>query len=65
MPRRRHTDPPSKVTISLPSTLLAKISLILFDPVRGKRKHGELSSLITKLLEDWIKEQAKEDEKNE
>lgn len=60
MPRRRHTDPPSKVTINLPSTLLSKVNILLFDPIRGKRHYGGLSALITRLLVNWVKDQQKE-----
>lgn len=54
MPRKAHTDPPKKVTITLPETLKAEVDLLLFDPVRGKRAYGDLSTLIARLLREWV-----------
>ena len=33
----------------------AKVRLALFDPYRGKPKHGAMSALVNQLLSEWIK----------
>lgn len=59
--KKPHLDRPVEVSVNLPETLIAKVSLLLFDPIRGTRKHGALSALITGLLKDWVSRQGGKD----
>jgi len=56
MPRRPLADPPVEVSVSIPTTLLDKIDLLLFDPVRGRVRYGARSKLIQQLLKRWVDE---------
>lgn len=60
MPRKTHTDKPIEAKVNIPTTVFAKVNLLLFDPVRGHRKYGEFSKLVTELLQKWLREQEKE-----
>ena len=56
--------PPSTIKkikrhVQLPESLVAEVDLLLYDPLLGQRLHGSWSSLITKLLDRWVKEQQK------
>lgn len=57
MPRHKYAIPRRRVEVQIPSDLLAKVNLVLLDPVRGTRKHGALSDLVTVKLREWLKEQ--------
>lgn len=52
--RKPHNDPPVKVHISLPTSLVAKVELSLFDPARGRIRYGGLSELLQSLLTRWL-----------
>lgn len=52
--RKPHNDPPVKVHLSLPTSIVAKIELLLFDPVRGQMRYGGMSDLVKSLLNQWI-----------
>lgn len=55
--RKPLSDPPRKIHVSLPTSLLRDVDDTLHDPVRNKRAYGSLSSLMRNLLEDWLAEQ--------
>lgn len=57
--RKAHADPPVKYVISVPSTLSAKVELLLFDPVTQKPLYGGRSALITQLLREWVERQVR------
>lgn len=50
MPRSKRLDRPIKKTINLPQSIIEETESYLFDPVRGKVRHGALSALVTDLL---------------
>lgn len=54
MPRRKNADPSQEIAVQVPQTLLAKVDLYLFDPVRGGVRYGARSKLITRLLREWV-----------
>lgn len=54
MPRRKLADPPIEVHLSIPESLLRKIDEKLIDPVRGKPRYAARSTLIRKLLAQWL-----------
>ena len=56
MPRHKHADPPVKILVSLPSSLVAKLDLLLIDPVRGKPKYAQRSRLIRRLLREYVEQ---------
>lgn len=54
MSRARATEPYVQQKISLPATLMARFSLLHFDPVLSKAKYGAVSDVMTKLLTDYV-----------
>jgi len=61
MPRgkKKLLDPPVEWKLSLPQSVTAPVSLLLSNPLTGLPKHGARSRLVTRLLQDWLDEQAK------
>ena len=57
MPMPKHTDPPSRIHVTVPSTVIAQVDLILFDPVLGRPHYSARSALITNLLRAWLEVQ--------
>ena len=57
MPRKPLEDPPRKVTLNVPSSVMVQLELRLYDPMSGMTRYGALSNLITALLRNWITEQ--------
>lgn len=63
MPRRGrkpHTDPPVRVEITVPQTVIAKLDLLLSDPLTARTKYGARSRLITRLIREWLLTKQKE-----
>jgi len=58
MPREPHIDPPVRLHVAVPESVLAAVDLALFNPVTGKVKYGARSDLITGLLKSWLTQQA-------
>ena len=54
MGRPKLADPPTEISVSIPTTLLAKVDLYLFDPLRSRVAYGARSRLITQLLNGWV-----------
>lgn len=56
MPRGRPKlhDTPVEWSISIPTSLAAKVELMLFDPMTGKTKFGGRSALIQQLLRAYV-----------
>jgi len=42
------------VCISIPIEVIARVRLLLFNPVTQRTRYGALSNLITNLLRDWL-----------
>ncbi|MFQ5741953.1 MAG: hypothetical protein ACE5HV_00010 [Acidobacteriota bacterium] len=57
----KHADPPVEITLSLPSSLVAKVDLLLWDPVRNRPKYAARSTLVSRLLKEWTEEQQEEE----
>ena len=55
--RKALAEPRVRVEVRIPEVVLAKVSLVLMDPVRGGRKYGSLGDLTTQLLREWLKSQ--------
>lgn len=51
-------DKPIVVSVSLPASLVAKLRIILYDPIRKRTRYGALSGLVASLLEEWVKSKA-------
>lgn len=60
MPRHKRPDAPVRLHITLPQSLLARLELILHDPIRNKARYGERSAIIEGLVREWIEEREKE-----
>ena len=56
MARPKKTDRPVKITVSVPESVMTRVQLKLFDPLRGRARYGALSGLMTDLLRDWVEE---------
>ena len=54
MARKFHVDPPIKLQINVPRSVLDKVEILLFDPVTGQRKYGALSEFVTRLLREEL-----------
>lgn len=52
--RKSLTDRPVEWKISVPSSVVAPISLLLTDPLTGRAAHGARSKLVTRLLREWL-----------
>jgi hypothetical protein len=54
---RRLPVPNESIHIFLPRETMADVRLLLHDPKTGKLAYGELSSLIARLLANWVDDQ--------
>lgn len=54
MPRPSLIDRPVEKTLSLPTSLVARIDLELFSEVEGRVPHGAWKTLIVQLLEKHL-----------
>lgn len=60
MPRKKLADPPVEIHISLPSSIVARLEILLADPLTGKPRYGARARLINRLVNDWIELKQKE-----
>lgn len=58
--RKPHADPPTEWKVSIPTSIAAKVELLLTDPYTGKPEHGARSRLLTQLLVNWLANKEKE-----
>ena len=54
MPRRKLHDRPCRKELNLPTTIVQQVDEKLRDRFTGKAVHGGWTTLVTKLLEDWL-----------
>jgi len=52
--RKPNIDRPQYVKVSIPTSLLARIDLMLYDPILRKPAYGARSSLIVRLLRERV-----------
>jgi len=52
--RKPHIDPPAKFEVSIPTSLAARVELLLYDPIAGKPRYGGRSQLVQELLSQWV-----------
>lgn len=55
--RKARVDRPVRKVIYIPESLAAQVDLLLFDPLMGKTRYGELSKVATELLREWLDKQ--------
>lgn len=55
--RKPLSDPPIEWYISMPSSLAAKVELLIYDPTTQKPKYGGRSGLVQMLVRKWVEEQ--------
>lgn len=65
MPRPRKPFKPTQWTIYVPEDLATKIDLFHMDPVLGKVRYGYRTTLVNKLLREWLEAQMKEEAKKQ
>jgi hypothetical protein len=54
--RKKTEEPYVQQKISLPATLMARFSMLHFDPVLSKTRYGAVSEVVTKLLTNYVNE---------
>jgi len=59
MGRKKLSDRPVDRHFNIPMSIAVKVDLLLADPLTGKPKHGAWSTLVTRLLNDWLEKQKK------
>ena len=57
--KKPHADPPTEWKVSIPTSVAARIELLLSDALTGKPKHGARARLITTLLTEWLATQSR------
>jgi hypothetical protein len=55
MGRRAFSSPRRRVNLHLDEEILAQFELLHFDPVRGGANYGALSSVVNRLLAEYVK----------
>lgn len=54
MSKRRAAEPYVQQKINLPATLVARFSMLHWDPVLRKVKYAAFSEVVTALLTDYV-----------
>lgn len=54
MSRQKASEPYVQQKINLPATLMARFSVLHFDPVNRKVEYGAVSKIVTILLTDYV-----------
>lgn len=54
MSRPAKTDPPYRLTLALPSSLVGELDLLIIDPATGKVPYAARAKIITALLADLL-----------
>lgn len=54
MSQTRTTEPYVQTKVNFPATLMARFSLLHWDPVLSKPKYGEVSRVLTALLSNYV-----------
>jgi len=57
--KKKHLDPPVEWKINIPTSVVAKVELLLMDPLTGRPRHGARSKLMASLLKEWLDKQQK------
>jgi len=56
MVRIKHLDAPVPTRFNIPESVIARVKLELYSDLEGRVPYGVMSALVTKLLNDWLKE---------
>lgn len=54
MPRPTPVDPPQRLEVQIPLSVLARVKLELHSDLEGKVPFGQMSGLVSRLLRDWL-----------
>lgn len=54
MSRNRATEAYVQTKVNFPATLMARFSLLHWDPVLNKSRYGAVSEVLTKLLTNYV-----------
>lgn len=54
MGKPRATEPYVQQKVNLPATLMARFTLLYWDPVNRKVRYGAVSEIVTQLLSDHV-----------
>lgn len=52
--RKAHADPPVLKNVSLPASLVVEVELRMYDPSTMKARYGGWSTLVERLIREWI-----------
>jgi hypothetical protein len=55
MPRPPRIDRPVHKNVNIPESVATKVDLELYSAIEERVPHGAWSSLLTELLNDWLK----------
>lgn len=54
MGRKKSAEPYVQQKITLPATLMARFSMLNWDPIHSKTQYGAISEVVTRLLTDYV-----------
>lgn len=60
MARPRSADPFVRKTINVPAHVAASFEMLYFSPTHGKPQYGVWSTIVTKLIEEHVKQKKAE-----
>lgn len=55
MPRPKLIDRPRRLEVTIPESVYSKVQTELYSEIEARIPHGEMSSLLTELLKDWLR----------
>ena len=50
-------EPRHQINALVPESTYIKVKTLLLDPIYGRTKYGQMSGLITSLLNEWVASQ--------
>lgn len=53
MGKRKNVDKPVEKNLSLPTSIVARVDLLLYSELEGRVPHGAWAKLVTRLLTEW------------
>lgn len=60
MSRSAKYDTGINTTVTIPTSVINQVKWILRDPLTGRTQYGALSSLVTYMLREWLKDPARQ-----
>lgn len=54
--KQANKEPSEAITIRIPQPLFIEVKTLLLDPKSGRTKYGAMSSLVERLLREWLRD---------